>query len=226
MSLHKGLNLVGSQFVEIGQTTKDIQEFFDPESNTLPGYGDAFESATKLLVWGGTGYTTYEWSADGEGTAIGDATQDAKWLTQGGAAVAVDSAPAGKAFWVSTTADSTVVVSGEVKDGTEETAAVSGLTLLCNPFPVAMDIQNIVPDSSVPGYGDGFESATKLLVWGGTGYTTYEWSAAGEGTAIGDPSQDSKWLTQGGAAVGVATIAVGEGFWINTSGSGNVTFSK
>ena len=60
MSLHKGLNLVGSQFVEIGQTTKDIQEFFDPESNTLPGYGDAFESATKLLVWGGTGYTTYE----------------------------------------------------------------------------------------------------------------------------------------------------------------------
>ncbi len=223
LTLSVGPTIIAAQFNNVGGEAKDIQELFD--SNTLPGLNSSFQFQTKLQVWAGTGYTTYGWSADGDGTAMGAPSLDGKWLTLSYAVADVDIAP-GEAFWVDTAQSGNIVEAGEVVGSETEVVSVSaGATMLANPFPVATDIQSIKPNANLPGLNSSYQFQTKLQVWDGSGYTTYGWSADGDGTAMGAPSLDGKWLTLS-YQVATATIPIGQGFWLDTTANGALTFSK
>ena len=226
ITLSDNLTMVASQFKNVGAGAKDIQEFFS--DNSLPGFDmTAFAFQSTLQVWEGTGYTTYYWAADGDGDLLGDSSLNKKWLDEN-YSVATENMNLGKAFWVETAdTDVFVVEAGEVEDGATKVVPVSsGLTMLSNPFPVQTSIQSIVPDATVPGFDmSTFAFQTTLQVWDGTGYNTYYWAADGDGDILGDATLNGKWLDENYAAVS-ASIDIGKGFWFETTGAGNLTFSK
>ena len=94
--------MVGAQFVNIGGTTKDINDLF--VQNTLPGLDDEYEFQTTMLAWTGTGYRTYGWYADGDGSdpEVDWAEADAKWILEDQSDIADVTIPAGTAFWFRT----------------------------------------------------------------------------------------------------------------------------
>ena len=71
LSLSDGFNMIGSQFLNVGGTTKTINEFFDTTTgnNTLPGLDENGAFQTTLRVWTGTGYAYYGWLDEDDGTA-------------------------------------------------------------------------------------------------------------------------------------------------------------
>lgn len=88
-----GGDLVGSPFPR----EWDIQEI---QSDQFVGLNanDEFQTTTK--IWNGTGYTTYGWCADGQGTSGGVPEFDAKWLREDLTDVAVYTFDIGQGFWV------------------------------------------------------------------------------------------------------------------------------
>ena len=102
LTLNAGFNLIGSQFLNIGQTEQDINEFAN--NNTLPGLDEEFEFQTTLRVWNGVGYTTYGWYADGDGSnpEMDWPEADAKWILNDQSDIADVTIPIGAGFWIYT----------------------------------------------------------------------------------------------------------------------------
>ena len=110
VTLTSGYNLIGSQFVNIGQDTQDINELF-PGSNTLPGLDANGDFQSTLLVWSGSGYATYGWMNATDGTDAGDDSYNSKWVLQDFSDIANVTIGIGKGFWIQTPAAATVTLS-------------------------------------------------------------------------------------------------------------------
>ena len=82
--------------------------------------------------------------------------------------------------------------------------------------------------NTLAGLDGDYEFQSKLLSWTGTGYDTYGWYAEGDGTnpEVDWPEADAKWILFDQTDIADVTLNVGEGFWIQTTGSGSITFSK
>ena len=222
--------MIGSQFVNVGGGVQNIQDFF-AGGNTLAGLDGDYEFQSKLLSWTGTGYDTYGWYAEGDGTdpEVDWPEADAKWILFDQTDIADVNIKNGAGYWIQTMAAGEVTVSGEVPTGDSASVEVkSGLNLISNPFPVATNIQDVKPSAEVPGLDADYEFSTKLLRWTGTGYDTYGWYAEGDGTdpEVDWPEADAKWILFDQTDIADVTLNVGEGFWIQTTGSGSITFSK
>ena len=64
-----------------------------------------------------------------------------------------------------------------------------------------------------------------MRVWNGTGYSTYGWLDADDGTENEMPEWNSKWLLGDMSDLANVTIAAGQGFWIiSPKATGSVTF--
>ena len=228
VTLSAGFNLIGSQFLNIGQGTQDINEFAN--NNTLPGLDDEYEFQSTLRVWNGVGYTTYGWYADGDGSdpEMDWPEADAKWIVNDQSDIAEVDMPAGQGYWIYTPTQATVTFSGEVPEGETKTIDVAkGFNLVANPFPEEIDIQTIQPD--LPGLDANFEFQTTLRVWNGVGYTTYGWYADGDGSnpEMDWPEADAKWILNDQSDIADVKIPIGAGFWIYTpTAAGSVTFTK
>ena len=229
VAVNSGLNLLGSQFVEVGtDAALDINEVVLPAAE-VAGLNENYEFQTLLQTWDGTAYAIYGYCADGQGTELfGDPSWDGKWLSIAMDGVAVVDIPAGSGFWVQTSGNSSVTMMGQVASAeTTKVNVISGLNLLSSAYPKAVNIQDVVPSAELPGLNEMYEFQTLLQTWDGTAYAIYGYCADGQGTELfGDPSWDGKWLSIAMDGVADVTLPAGSGFWVQTSGTGTVTFTK
>ena len=207
--------------------------------NTETGVGYA-----RLQKWTpGTGYTSYEWTGEGVAEAWDWEGIDNKWLTSGSEEIATVDVSKGEGFWLwldpaEVSESITITVSGQVpSDGTVTVPLVAGYNLIANPFPVAIDIQNL-EFSNLPTIDVNTESGmgyARLQTWTpGTGYTSYEWTGEGIAEAWDWEGIDNKWLTSGSEAVAEnVMIPAGASFWLwldpqtpNLSANVSVTFTN
>ena len=232
VTLQKGLNLVGSQFLNIGAGVQDIQDI--SAANTLPGISDAGVFQTTLRVWTGNGYTTYGWSDADDGDVEVDGEtwpeSNSKWLNYGMSEIVERDMPTGEGFWIKTDEAATITFAGEVPEGdSQEVEVVSGLNLISNPFPAMLNIQKIQSDD-LAGISDAGAFQSTIRVWTGNGYTTYGWSDADDGDVEVDgetwPESNSKWLNYGMSEIVDVNIPIGAGFWLQTNGKATLTISK
>lgn len=199
VNLGSGYSIIGQSFKNVGST------FANTVQNLIPDDGLDGEGNDSIQVWNGSGYTFYYWysaeALESEKGGWGDADgvlQDAV-LTPG------------EAFWVRASSEAMIMTSGEVPNDTD-VDIMAGYTLVCNPQPVDVSIQDIVPNGLD---GEGNDS---IQVWNGSGYTFYYWYSA---EAL--ESEKGGW----GDADGVLQTLIipsGTGFWIRSSANGSLSF--
>jgi hypothetical protein len=160
--------------------------------NAFTGLADE----TLVYAWDG-GYTTYYYF-DGLWYDVDDfysAADD-------------DIIPAGASVWLKSTADTNVLMSGEVPQVDSVTNVIgSGFSLVANPYPVDLVLSNI-PQDNLP-------AETLVYAWDG-GYTTYYYF-------------DGLWYDVDDfySAADGDVISVGDGFWIkNPTSSFELIFDK
>ncbi|MBQ8571030.1 MAG: hypothetical protein IJ444_05940 [Kiritimatiellae bacterium] len=216
--------MIGSQFLNVGASTKDINDFIIDGSDLL-GLDDDGEYQTKLRVWTGTGYQTYGWLDADDGTNNEAPDWNNTWLLNDFSDIAIENMELGKGVWISVGQVGTITLAGEVNNNDTYTIdVVQGLNMIANPFPTTISIQNIKCD--LAGLDDDGEYQTKLRVWTGTGYQTYGWLDADDGTNNEAPEWNNSWLLNDFSDLAKITLKVGQGFWFDSPTAGTVTFTK
>ena len=213
MTLPAGLSIAGEGFTAIGGDEVSIQSIVAENGIDVWG-GDS------IRIWNGTKYTNYYYfgvDADEGSEGLSDGTSG--WGDLNGDPVD-GTIPAETGFWVQLQNPATITASGEV--GTNNCVTVNaGLSLICNPQPCDIDIQDIVPKSGIDVWG-----GDSIRIWNGTKYTNYYYFGvdADEGSE-GLSDGTSGWGDLNGDPVTV-TIPLGQGFWINTQGPATITFDN
>lgn len=224
IDLAEGFNLIGSQFLEVGATTKDVNEFIY-DGSALLGLDDGGEYQTTMRVWTGNGYTTYGWLDADDGTVNEVPEWNNSWLLNDFSDIAAEDMDLGKGVWLVTKKAGTITVLGEVATGDTYTVdVVEGFNIIANPFPCEISVQNIKCD--LDGLDDGGEYQTTMRLWTGNGYTTYGWLDAEDGTANEVPEWNSSWLLNDFSDLADASLKVGEAIWFVAPAAGTVTFTK
>ncbi len=159
-----GYTLIANPFVEVG--TGDLIGIDDMFADDATGStaGTAADRSDNILVWTGSGYTTYWYRKPKSGSAYW-----AKGTTQ-----TSDTLPTGAgAFYLNSAQTATeLTISGEVRNEPQTiTIAANGYTLVENPFPAPLDIQTFAVAGATS--GTAADRADNILVWTGSGYTTY-----------------------------------------------------
>lgn len=217
--------MLGSQFVNIGTTTKDINDVL--ANNTLPGMTAEGAFQTTLLRWDGSGYVTYGWADADDGTLNEWPEANSKWLLEDGSDIATENVAPGASFWLRTSGNGTVLTLGEVPSTVQQPVTISDeFTMLAYPLPVSISIQKIVPSATIPGMTAEGAFQTTLLVWDGSGYETYGWADADDGTINEWPEANSKWLLEDGSDISDKMLNVGQAVWFRTTGEGTVSFAE
>ena len=103
LDLRNGFTIVGSQFVNVGADTKNIQELVAPDTDMV-GLDASLNFQTELRVWSGTGYDIYGWDSEGDPEVAGS---DHKWVN-GDLQVVDVTIPMGQGFWIKSTTAGTV----------------------------------------------------------------------------------------------------------------------
>ena len=227
MAVNSGLNLLGSQFVEVGtDAALDINEAI--QNNGLPGLTeDGSDFSTKVLVWTGNGYRTYGFLTEEEAIANEWPEAADKWLLEDFSDIAVVPVPAGDGFWVQTTGTGAITLIGQVPAAATTDVTINpGLNLISCPYAKEINIQDVTVNG-LPGLTeDGSDFSTKVLVWTGNGYRTYGFLTEEEAIANEWPEAADKWLLEDFSDIANVTIPAGAGFWVQTTGTGSVTFTK
>ena len=227
VTVKPGLNLLASSFVQVGSgEAADVNEAV--KVSGLPGLTeDMSEFATTLKVWTGIGYKTYGYLTEEEAIANEWPEAANTWLLGDFSDIAAVQVPAGDGFWVKTTGTGTITLIGQVPAAaTTDVTINSGLNLVSSPYAKDINIQD-VKLSGLPGLTEDMsEFATTLKVWTGIGYKTYGYLTEEEAIANEWPEAANKWLLGDFSAIADVTIPAGAGFWIKTTGTGTVTFTK
>lgn len=234
VTLTEKLTLLGTQFVQVGGSTKDIQELLNSDNN-LPGLDEEAEFQSKLLVWEDGGYTTYGWysAKDGEEQEWPEAAS--KWVLNDQSDLAKVDFSVGTGFWLMTpgVGSPSVTISGEVPSSDSISISIpnakegsEALTLISNPYPKSINIQDIQLGETFPGLDAEAEFQTKLLIWEDGGYTTFGWYSAQDGEEQEWAEAASKWVLNDQSDLATTQIEIGQGFWIISTGKGTLTFTK
>ena len=214
VNISSGLTMLGSSFVAVGgQEDLDIQDLVPSNTKTSGG-------VDYIRIWTGSGYTDYSYyseAADGGiydgddclGPGWGDSSQDA----------ANEILTTGKGFWVHSNSAETIKTFGEVTENTEVRIS-AGLTMVCNPQPVDIDIQQIVPSNTKTSGGVDY-----IRIWTGSGYTDYSYysEAADGGIYDGDDCLGPGWGDSSQDAV-TENIPAGTAVWIHSNSAETLTF--
>ena len=223
--------MLGSSFVQVG--TGEALDINDAvKNNGLPGLNADFSDFdTKVLVWTGTSYDTY-------GFVTADQANDENWLWPESAEkwilgdmsdIAAVQVPAGDGFWVQTTGTGSVTLIGQVPAAATTDVTINpGLNLISCPYAKDINMQD-VKVNGLPGLNADFSDfSTKLLVWTGTSYDTYGYVTAEQANDENWlwPESANMWILGDMSDIADVTIPAGTGFWIQSTATGSVTFTK
>ena len=191
-----GAVMVGAQFIDVVAENKEISL-----SAIVPTAAEGIDLSygVNIQVLDTAGYTTeqdYLWN----GTA---------WENTSGEVVADVTFAAGQGLWVTSSLGEDVVgfrSSGAVcmSDIAVELDIEYGAVAVCNPFPTAIDLSEILPSAAE---GIDLSYGVNIQILDTAGYTTdqdYLWN----GTA---------WENTSGEVVTNVTFAPGQGLWVTSS---------
>lgn len=216
--------MIGSQFLNVGGTTKDINDFI-VDGSALAGMDDDGAFQTTMRVWDGEKYTYYGWLDGDDGTLNEVPEWNSTWLQYDFSDVAVENMDLGKGAWLIVPDACSIKVAGEVATGdTYEVTVYAGLNMIANPFPCAVSIQNI--KTNLEGLDAEGAYQTTMRVWDGEKYTYYGWLDATDGTDNEVPEWNSSWLEYDFSDIANTTLNVGQAFWLIAPATGSVTFTK
>ena len=219
--------MLGSSFVQVGSgEALDISDAV--KVSGLNGLDEGLENfVTTIMVWTGTSYDTYGYVNAEEAAAWEWPDAADKWLLEDMTDIAAVQVPAGDGFWVNAAQTGTITLVGQVPAAAETTINVNpGFNLLSSPYAKDINIQDIKVNG-LAGLDEGLENfVTTIMVWTGTSYDTYGYVNAEEAAAWEWPDAADKWLLEDMTDIANVTIPAGSGFWLNTAGTGSVTFTK
>ena len=236
-------NIVGYEKIEVPVNKMDIvavqfkavggaDNFVDIQDITVEGYGEKGTDWIKIYDPSTSRYTTaYYWGEEADGGVYDPDDEDyenplgAGWgdVDQFAVETTLD---AGQGIWTQSETGGKLVVSGEVVTDNTVTVPVNKMTLVGNPLPMAVPLQNI----TVEGYGEKGTDWIKIYNPATSRYVTaYYWGEEADG-GVYDPA-DEDYENPLGAGWGDvdqfaidATILVGQGFWTQTESGGKLVF--
>ena len=227
VTVQPGFNLLGSSFVQVGSgEALDISDAV--KVSGLNGLDEGLEKfVTTLKVWTGTSYDAYGYVNAEEAAAWEWPEAADKWLLEDMTDIATVPVPAGNGFWVKAAQTGTITLIGQVPAAAETSINVTpGFSLISCPYAKDINIQDIKVNG-LNGLDEALEKfVTIIKVWTGTSYDTYGYVNAEEAAAWEWPEAADKWLLEDMTDIADVTIPAGAGFWIKTSGTGSVTFTK
>ena len=223
VTLSKGWNMIGVQFVRVGGEVKNLTDCFVLDE-TFAGYDDDYKFATQMRIWNGDGYDFYGWAGTSGTDVDDDPSLDYTWTDLGAEAVTDVDLPANLGVWVNAEKSGTLIASGEVVLEDVTIDLEEGYNMVCNPFPQTVPVTSFgVLDASFAGYDDDYKFATQMRIWNGDGYDFYGWAGTSGTDVDDDPSLDNTWTDLGAEATD-AVIPYGTAVWIKAEKAGKITF--
>jgi hypothetical protein len=140
------------------------------------------------------------------------------------AQVAVDlNLSAGTGFWTQSEEGGKLIISGEVGENNVVVVPVNKMTLVANPLPMSVNLQDI----HVDGYSE--EGADWIKIYNPSTYTyttVYYWGEAMDGVYEDDTYKNllgPGWGDEAQVAVDLEILA-GQGFWTQAEEGGSLVF--
>ena len=190
-NLENGFKLIGAQFIGMSGEGYNIQD--------IVVEGADVENAVMLQTLTPAGKSKEMFSWD---TWLYVDPGDAKWIDDKG--VSTRKFQPGEALWVSGQSSYTFQTAGEVATSDVVVELVNGFVAINNPFPLEVNIQDIVAT------GADVENAVMLqtLTPAGKSKEMFSWDT----WMYVDPG-DAKWIDDQGIAT--RDFAPGEGLWVS-----------
>ena len=207
-----GCKAIGVSFAAVSGTM-DLQDV------KVTGYEGAFEGDVYMQTLDAYGRTldTYTWVDVPKDEEDPDSVAFYGWYDGDDLIDGVQVTP-GKGFWVaSDSSEYGIQSAGKViKTGASTTLGSSGCTMVANPLPVSIDLQDI----SVGGYEDAFEGDVYMQTLDAYGRTldTYTWVDVPKDEEDPDSVAFYGWY-DGDDLIEDVTIAPGAGLWTASDSS-------
>ena len=219
------LYCIGLQFSDVGAT--DLASIANlATSGITPGTYDTMATeAPCIMIYNGIAYDYYYYISDAYDANNNEVTA---WANDGGD-VATDLKAIGTGCWLRIPAGKatagTVTASGEVSAADSSTINIAnGLTLACNPFPVALNMTKVTTSGLVAGAYDTMATdAPCIMIYNGVAYDYYYYISDAYDT---NNNEVTAWANDGGDAVTGDIAAVGEAFWVRSGSAGTLTIAK
>ena len=251
VALAKGLNLVGSQFVQVGEGDVPFELSELTNMKDQPSFDESLNAQTTIRFFTGVGYDYYGWSGNltVENPDMAEELADElelddpsvlnnHWLNSS-YEISDEEALTGQGFWIYAANAGTITMSGQViEDTTKSFPLVAGLNLVSCPWPINLSMINITVDNGQPSFDSGMNAQTSIRVFTGVGYDYYGWSGnlTGENPdmaeeladelEIDDPSTLNYHWLDSSYSISEYEIPAGKGFWIYANKAGTVTFKR
>ena len=191
--------MTGAQFVNIGSDSAT------PLQSIIPTGDDTSDNVTlQTLDAYGNSVDMYTWI-----NWAGDNGDEEGWVDDSYAIVDGVTFPAGQGLWVSgSTADQALQTAGAVGKNDVNVTLRAGYTAIVNPFPVSVDLQDILPT------GDDTSDNVTLQTLDAYGnsvdmYTWINWA--------GDNGDEEGWVDDSYTIVEGVSFTPGQGFWVSGS---------
>ena len=220
------LYCVGWQFGDVG-ASGDVASIAKLATSGITAgvYDTMATDAPCMMFYNGVGYDYYYYISDAYDAGGNEVTA---WSDPGG-----DEAVAQKALgtgcWLripdgKATAGS-ITASGEVSEADTSTISIAnGLTLACNPFPVALNMSKVTTSGLTAGAYDTMSTdAPCIMVYNGVGYNYYYYISDAYDAG---GNEVTAWADPGGDALTGDIAAAGEAFWVRSGSASTLTIAK
>ena len=226
VNLVAGFNMVGMQFVTVGDKTAQTLSTAAQLDSQMSGFDDEGTYASKLQTWDGAKYTTFGWSGSSGTDVLEDDDLNNKWLNVD-LEETDDTLDKAQAVWIIAEKAGTVTLAGEVPaDDSVTVQLVAGFNMVANPYPATVKVADFgVLDSTYAGFDDEGTYASKLQIWNGSKYTTFGWSGSSGTDVLEDDDLNNKWLNVDLEETD-DDVAFGQGVWIIAEKAGTITFTN
>ena len=227
--------MIGTAFQNVGvEKSISVQ---DIKASGLTGVDWTFEteSGDRLMIWDSSQqmYTQeFLYAGDTETEdMLGYGAEAGTWFDMNEFATAEYTLKNGDAFWIlSSVPSATVTIAGEVPTDVEAITIRPGYNMIGNPFPIAVDVNDLFTVTGLTGVDWSFETEAgdRLMIWDPSSkmYTTellYTGDTASEAmTEYG--AEPGTWFDMNEFATATTEIPVGGAFWIKSSGNGTLSF--
>ena len=190
-TFRQGFTLFAPTFADVGTDQIDIQSI-KPVGDNVDGDGGI--NLQTLASDGTQGDVFLAWYDDGTDSGWYDSNDDTPSVLLN----------KGDAFWISfPDATTKLNVAGEVKNAATDYPLVQGFTAVGNPYPIAVNIQTIIPVGDAVD-GDGAISVQTLTAVGTQGDVFLAWYDDGTDSGWYDSNDDTP----------ATMIQPGEGLWV------------
>ncbi len=216
------MTIVGNQFQNIGETIINIQD--------ITVAGDFAQDGTDWIkFWDastGSYQEAYFFGEEADGVFIDDNYEESLGAGWGDAdQIVIDlDVNLGQGFWAKSVEGGALVLNGEVSNNNIVNVPVNAMTLIANPIPQAINIQDIKVDENFDTWGGDW-----IKFWNpstGTYQEAYFFGEEADGVFADDTYEETLGAGWGDADQLIVDIKidVGQGFWVKSVNGGSVVF--